>query len=783
MSTDRNKLPHTRQTSRFQLLERQEGPNISQIQLIEDSTLHHIYDTNITATSLVPTDGRMAISRLTALEGLEILAKESDIALGKGNKVGRNPFDNNNSTTNINTNYQAPNDAVNALTIIDVISAPAIKEFPSGNKVYSLSINQGQHSNSFNLSHQFHLSFNQLTRPLAQWNEGTMPKSEYQSLQAVMKDVRTDINQASNSYNLNVGYGEPRAEYYHQVKDALIQLSHGRAPSKEFIQYCQWDRLPSSTPILTIVSNINSCANLVLDYEATVQESLSLSQVPVRLIKFLQQRLQSNVMVTPIPNLAKRTVVHLPPMDPNLLKYIVFTYQKFRKYVQTSRWQSSDMVPIIQDSLYSFTEIVSSVHTKSTIGFDHFTDHLTNVIKRYQLASISSNFPVELKVEIRQLTMLLEWMCQQITLVSVLQDEPTSDDPMFLVVKTYLMYHRYDYFLVIFLAMLDATETVNSELSYSLFTKKRIQPTLVREGPQPVIYTSIGLAGGVDVVVPHVTKRNAVSFSTIVDESIVAPISCPNFSSNISREVLKGVDVVVPHVTKRNAVSFSTIVDESIAAPINVSVPESSVAPVIYGRNRGYVHPIVEAQVTVPLFVPSIPIAGAAAPVYSNYANRNPSIDKVTATNSKPLLTITSPIIMITTTDSDYIATSKTASVYNESSNYVNMNDNDMKDHVMYPIYLLNSNTITTKYGDLSNPTMVPLSNKVPKSMVKVLQYRYYTIFSGKVRAKTSSRYQLLKLLVNPEQLDPFMMRRYIKNTEDNPNGDDCGIIYMIHIL
>ena len=101
-----------------------------------------------------------------------------------------------------------------------------------------------------------------------------------------------------------------------------------------------------------------------------------------------------------------------------------------------------------------------------------------------------------------------------------------------------------------------------------------------------------------------------------------------------------------------------------------------------------------------------------------------------------------------------------------------------MKDHVMYPIYLLNSNIITTKYGDLSNPTMVPLSNKVPKSMVKVLQYRYYTIFSGKVRAKTSSRYQLLKLLVNPEQLDPFMMRRYIKNTEDNPNGD--GIIEIV---
>ena len=59
-----------------------------------------------------------------------------------------------------------------------------------------------------------------------------------------------------------------------------------------------------------------------------------------------------------------------------------------------------------------------------------------------------------------------------------------------------------------------------------------------------------------------------------------------------------------------------------------------------------------------------------------------------------------------------------------------------------------------------------------------VQQYRYFTIFSGKSCAKSTSKYQSLRLLLNPAQLDPYMKRRYIKNTEDNPNGD--GIIEMV---
>ena len=59
-----------------------------------------------------------------------------------------------------------------------------------------------------------------------------------------------------------------------------------------------------------------------------------------------------------------------------------------------------------------------------------------------------------------------------------------------------------------------------------------------------------------------------------------------------------------------------------------------------------------------------------------------------------------------------------------------------------------------------------------------VQQYRYFTIFSGKSCAKSTSKYQSLSLLLNPAQLDPYMKRRYIKNTEDNPNGD--GIIEIV---
>ena len=106
---------------------------------------------------------------------------------------------------------------------------------------------------------------------------------------------------------------------------------------------------------------------------------------------------------------------------------------------------------------------------------------------------------------------------------------------------------------------------------------------------------------------------------------------------------------------------------------------------------------------------------------------------------------------MITTTDSDYNTESKIASVYNDSSNYVDMNDKDMKDHVMYPINLINSNINTTKYWDLSNSIIISVTNKVSKSMFKLQHFWYCKIFSGKVRAKTSSKYQSLKLLVNQE--------------------------------
>lgn len=72
MSTESTKLPHTRQSSRVA----NESEDLSQNQIVTDTTLHHVNDKDITAPSLFTTDGsRLAISRPTALEELEILTK------------------------------------------------------------------------------------------------------------------------------------------------------------------------------------------------------------------------------------------------------------------------------------------------------------------------------------------------------------------------------------------------------------------------------------------------------------------------------------------------------------------------------------------------------------------------------------------------------------------------------------------------------------------------------------------------------------------------------------
>lgn len=81
-------------------------------------------------------------------------------------------------------------------------------------------------------------------------------------------------------------------------------------------------------------------------------------------------------------------------------------------------------------------------------------------------------FPAELIRAIRQSTLLLEWMCQQVTLVSILQD--SDSELMFLVVKTHSMYHRYDYLLVIFLAILDA---ITSVISACIVVDLNVVPT------------------------------------------------------------------------------------------------------------------------------------------------------------------------------------------------------------------------------------------------------------------------------------------------------------------
>ena len=77
--------------------------------------------------------------------------------------------------------------------------------------------------------------------------------------------------------------------------------------------------------------------------------------------------------------------------------------------------------------------------------------------------------------------------------------------------------------------MLDATATVNSELSYGLFTKKRIQPTLVTAGPQPVISTFIGLAGGNSDGNPPSTKSkpNALAGQIYLVEQLKKQESFP----------------------------------------------------------------------------------------------------------------------------------------------------------------------------------------------------------------------------------------------------------------
>ena len=134
MSTEQlNKIPHTRQTSRIQLLGRQEE-DPSQPQIISDTTLHHIYDKDITVTSQFTNDGRLATLWPTASEGSVILAKvstdnEEDEILGRNPENDNN--DNLNNSTFTNFTNKAPNDAVRDESIIDDISAPTYRDLPS----------------------------------------------------------------------------------------------------------------------------------------------------------------------------------------------------------------------------------------------------------------------------------------------------------------------------------------------------------------------------------------------------------------------------------------------------------------------------------------------------------------------------------------------------------------------------------------------------------------------------------------------------------------------------
>jgi hypothetical protein len=455
-----------------------------------NTTLHHVYDTDITVTSLLTNDGTLAISGPRASEEEEILAQVSFInevnqGMGGNPKVinfySHQPTSSHQPTT---LNQQAPNDECDSSTIIDAISAPTNTELP-----YSIKLSNDTNYNVINIysaSNQglgyainsIHACFSCLTDDI-----GIVNVHETTTIMMAIMSGAVNIRNWQK-----LGPSLQDYQYYQAVKTSLIKLSTSTSPPHEYMQHCKWESLPSNTSIVTFISNLNSCTNLVLDYEKVVQDSQSLSQVPSNLINFLQRHLHSNVVTVPIPNLDQRTILHLPSMTSNIIIHVANCYRQFVKYATQpthgnllQRWTSADIVPVQDaDSEFSFTDIVASVYNHSTLGFDKLTKHLFDVIKLYQISCIKNTFPAELISTIRQLTLLLEWMCQQVTLVSILQDRDA--EPMFLVVKTHTMYHRYDYFLVIFLTMLDATTSlVVPEMSSSRYKVPSVAPPIIQD--------------------------------------------------------------------------------------------------------------------------------------------------------------------------------------------------------------------------------------------------------------------------------------------------------------
>ena len=610
MSTELpNKLPHTRQASRIQLLSQQEEDTF-QPQIILDTKLHHIYDKDITVTSQFTSDGRMPMSRATASEEIAILAKVSTNN-ADDEILGRNPASDNYLNNSNLTNFtNAPNDAVHEESIIDDISAPTNQDLPSslvpwkGNDVNSFNIingyfssNQGLGSMLNNLQHTLQC-FRCLKDEL-----GTVHISETTILYMAILSKEVSIPQWESIGSAIQDHG-----YYRQVTTAMHNLSKSSLSNDDiFYKHCQWSSR-SNGGILDIIANINGCTNLVLEYNRTVEESHSFSQAPIPCINFLQKLLHGNVFTATIPGIDRRTIIHLPPVAISPIMHIANTYQRFRRYAvqHGSRWNADDVVPVQGDD-YSFKDIVTSaVYSQSKAGYDHLTAHLNDVIKQFQMARGAGGqcFPVALILEIRQLTLLLEWMCQQIILVSVLQEDSENSEDVFMVVKLYLMYHRYDYFLVIFLAMLDATLLIVPNVM-TQETVLATTPIIEKASYTPTVQvTTVD-----DVDNDSQTIVSSSSSSSSLDYGLFTKVRVSGASSQPSqKKVIKPVLVSasVPHImVERNAVSFPANVGISTAAPRDSIVPSLSASPVTFSRTMvsqvPLVHTIPEAPVIVPI--------------------------------------------------------------------------------------------------------------------------------------------------------------------------------------
>ena len=266
--------------------------------------------------------------------------------------------------------------------------------------------------------------------------------------------------QSVTSMLFNEQYHVTIAEWLKLLRTSTIDNQRSRILC---IQHCKWKEARNTgNNLLSLLSAKDSCEQYVLAFSSHIDEAMAYTRVSDTILSFLYKSLQTQLTIANfgVPNCSVSAATRINISTGSTDSKVMFVATQYREFKQWVHEHGSILLSDVSDrdiisindvaAAYTFHNIVLSVYGSVVpTRYQEFSDSMMQLISQYQTSNDSKNVLIP---DIRKCILLLGWMCQQITVVSL---TPNKDIPLYAVIKTHNYYYPYDLFLVALISIMD----------------------------------------------------------------------------------------------------------------------------------------------------------------------------------------------------------------------------------------------------------------------------------------------------------------------------------------